>query len=142
MSSLSFPDINVWLAIAAPEHVHAKPAGEWWKQEAGTIAFSRFTQIGFLRLLTTAAAMDGKPLTIAEAWRVHDRFYEDDRVKYMPEPREVEKLFRERTTGHMASPKVWGDVWLLAVALAAEGRLVTFDAALATRGALCLVPRK
>jgi len=26
MSSLSFPDVNVWLALAAPEHVHSAAA--------------------------------------------------------------------------------------------------------------------
>jgi predicted nucleic acid-binding protein len=63
MNSLSFPDSNVWLALAAPEHVHAVIARRWWEQEGGMIGFSRLTQLGFLRLMTTAAVMDGKPLT-------------------------------------------------------------------------------
>jgi uncharacterized protein len=61
MSSLSFPDINVWLAIAAPEHVHAAMAKGWWQQETGSIAFCRQIRLGFLRLMTTAAVMDGTP---------------------------------------------------------------------------------
>ena len=142
MISLSFPDINVWLAVAAPEHIHAVIARRWWEQQIGTIAFSRFTQLGFLRLMTTAAVMDGKPLTIAEAWRVYDRFYEDDRVTFLSEPPEVEKRFREKATGRTVSPKVWADAWLLAVAQASEGVLVTFDKALAPRGAHCLLPKK
>ena len=80
MTSLSFPDVNVWLAVATPEHVHHGVARRWWEAEAGRIAFSRVTQLGFLGLMTTAAAMDGKPLTVAEAWQVHDRLFEDDRV--------------------------------------------------------------
>ncbi|HEY1206652.1 MAG: TA system VapC family ribonuclease toxin [Bryobacteraceae bacterium] len=139
MSSLSFPDVNVWLALAAPEHVHAAAARKWWERETGRIAFSRFTQLGFLRLMTTAAAMAGKPLTMTEAWRVHDRFYEDDRVAFVPEPPGVEPRFRERPSGSGASPKLWADAWLLAFAGAAEGALVTFDRALAARGAHCLL---
>ncbi len=142
MISLSFPDINVWLAVAAPEHVHAVVARRWWEQEIGTIAFSRFTQLGFLRLMTTAAVMDGKPLTITEAWRVYDRFYEDDRVTLLSEPPEVEKRFREKATGRTVSPKVWADAWLLAVAQASEGVLVTFDKALASCGAHCLLLKR
>ncbi len=142
MISLSFPDINVWLAVAAPEHIHAVIARRWWEEQIGTIAFSRFTQLGFLRLMTTAAVMDGKPLTIAEAWRVYDRFYEDDRVTFLSEPPEVEKRFREKATGRTVSPKVWADAWLLAVAQASEGVLVTFDKALAYRGAVCLLPKR
>jgi toxin-antitoxin system PIN domain toxin len=141
MNSLSFPDINVWLALAAPEHVHAAIARRWWEQEAGMIGFSRLTQLGFLRLMTTAVVMDGKPLTIAAAWRVYDRLYEDDRVTFVSEPPEIEKRFREKASGRTASPKLWADAWLLALAQEAEGVLVTFDQALASRGAYCLLTK-
>jgi hypothetical protein len=134
--------MNVWLALATPEHVHAAIAKRWWGQENGTIAFCRLTQLGFLRLMTTAAAMDGRPLTIAEAWRVYDRFYDDDRVTLISEPQEVEGRFREKAVGRTASPKVWADAWLLAFAQAAEGVLVTFDKALSARGALCLLSKR
>jgi uncharacterized protein len=134
--------MNVWLALATPEHVHSGPARRWWQQEDGTIAFCRLTQLGLLRLMTTAAAMDGKPLTIAEAWRVYDRFYIDDRVTFLPEPPEVEKNFREKAAGRTVSPKVWADAWLLAFAQAADGVLVTFDKALGPRGAACLLLKR
>jgi len=139
MTSLSFPDINVWLALATPEHVHAKVAKRWWDEQAGEIAFSRFTQMGFLRLLTTDAVMDGKPLTMDEAWRVYDRWYEDDRVTFVSEPAEVEDGFRERAKERVVTPKVWADAWLLAFSAAAGGKLVTFDKALGSRGAVCLL---
>ena len=142
MSSLSFPDMNVWLALATVEHIHSAPAKSWWESEDGTIAFCRLTQLGFLRLMTTAAAMDGKPLTIAEAWRVYDRLYDDDRVTFVAEPVEVEKRFREKAVGRTASPKVWADAWLLATAQEAGGVLVTFDKALAGRGAWCLLGKR
>lgn len=139
MTSLSFPDVNVWLALSAPEHVQAAIARRWWEQEPGSIAFSRFSQLGFLRLMTTAAAMGGKPLTITEAWRVYDRFYDDDRVIFVAEPPEIDRMFREKAVGRIASPKLWADMWLLAFARAAEGVLVTFDNALGPRGAHCLL---
>ena len=139
MSSLSFPDINVWLALATPEHVHASIARRWWEQESGTIAFSRLTHLGLLRLMTTAAVMDDKPLTMSEAWRVYDRFYDDDRVVFIAEPLDAEKRFREKAAGRTVSPKMWADAWLLAFAQAAEGVLVTFDKALGPRGARCLL---
>jgi toxin-antitoxin system PIN domain toxin len=140
MSSLSFPDINVWLALAAPEHIHAATARVWWDAEPGRIAFSRITQLGLLRLITTAAAMDGKPLSMTKAWRVHDRLFEDDRVEFVPEPVEAATNFREYAAGRTASPKLWADAWLLAFSRAAGGVLVTFDRALGERGARCLLP--
>ena len=140
MSSLSFPDVNVWQALAASEHAHNAIAKRWWQQETGAIAFSRLTQLGFLRLMTTAAAMDGKPLTITEAWRIYDRFYDDERVIFVAEPPEIDRMFREKAVGRLASPKLWAEMWLLAFARAAEGVLVTFDNALGPRGAHCLLP--
>lgn len=134
--------MNAWLALAAVEHVHAPLARRWWREEEGSIAFCRLTQLGFLRLMTTAAAMDGKPLTMAQAWRVYDRLYDDDRVTFVSEPPEVEKGFREKAVGRDASPKLWADAWLLALAQKAGGVLVTFDRALAGRGARCLLGKR
>jgi hypothetical protein len=133
MTSFSFPDVNVWLALAASEHVHHDLARRWWEQESGSIGFCRITQIGFLRLMTTAAAMDGKPLTMAAAWQVYDRLMEDERVVFFAEPPGIETHFREYAAGRNSSPKLWGDAWLLAFAEAANSTLVTFDQALAAR---------
>jgi len=139
MTSLSFPDINVWLALATNEHVHSQIARHWWKKAKEQICFCRLTQLGLLRLLTTAAAMGGKPLTLDEAWQVYDGFFGDARVAFMPESAQTEAHFRLLAQGDTPAPKVWGDTWLLAVAEAADGTLVTFDRALAPRGAHCLL---
>jgi len=139
--ALSIPDINVWLALATDEHPQNTLAKHWWRRHEGRIAFIRLSQLGFLRLMTTAAAMYGKPLTMEEAWCVYDRFYDDDRVAFVAEPSDVEKRFRARAAGRSASPKLWADAWLLAVAEAAGGVLVTFDKALAARGAHCLLAK-
>jgi hypothetical protein len=47
-------------------------ARKWWDQEEGTIAFFRLTQLGFLRLVTAEEVMDGKPLSLPEAWRLYN----------------------------------------------------------------------
>jgi len=59
--------------------------------------------------------MDGKPLTTAEAWSVHDRLFEDDRVLFVTEPAGIESSFRESTLGRRRLPN-YGDAWLLAFA--------------------------
>src|SRR5260370_11189138 len=99
MNSLNFPDINVWLAIAAPEHVHATIAKAWWEKENGSIAFCRLTQLGFLRLMTTAAVMADQPLTMTAASRVYARLDDDGRALFVADPPEVHKRFREKITG-------------------------------------------
>jgi uncharacterized protein len=139
-TSLSFPDVNVWMALVIEHHVHRPVAKAWWKSTEGPIAFTRFTEISLLRLLTTSAAMDGKPLGMDEAWRVHDGLFEDERVALYPEPTGAEIHFREYTSGRVAAPKRWADAWLLSVARSAEGTIITFDRALAAQGARCLLP--
>jgi uncharacterized protein len=139
MTSLSFPDVNVWLALASHDHVHSADARLWWRRHTGAIAMTRSTQHGFLRLITTSSVMNGKPLTIDAAWRAYDSFYDDDRVTFLSEPPDVEKAFRQLAVGKSSSPKVWADAWLLAFAQAANGHLVTFDRALSARGAHCLL---
>jgi toxin-antitoxin system PIN domain toxin len=140
-TSLSFPDVNVWLAVILEDHAHRSVAQAWWRGEDSRIAFIRVTEISVLRLLTTHAAMNGRPLSTDEAWQVYERLFKDDnRTVLMPEPPGVEARFREYTTGSAASPKLWGDAWLLAFAEAAGGTVITFDRALAARGAHCLLP--
>ena len=126
MNSLVFPDVNVWLALAAPEHVHHASARRWWEQETGRI-FP--LHAAWLFAVDDHSGSHGQqaPLTLAEAWQVHDRLFEDDRVAFVPEPAEVETHFRNHASGRTASPKIWADAWLLAVAEAAEGTLITLD---------------
>lgn len=140
MTSLSFPDVNVWMALVLEHHVHRPAARAWWQTANGMIVFTRLTQIGMLRLLTTSAAMDGKPLAMDKAWRVHDGLFADDRVALLAEPVDAERHFREYAAGRIAAPKLWADAWLLAVAHSAGGTLITFDRRLAARGATCLLP--
>ena len=127
------------MALLLENHVHRNAVRLWWESADGSIVFTRFTQIGVLRLLTTAAAMDGKPLSLNEAWRAYDRLFADERVGSMPEPPEVEKRFRQNTRGRTASPKFWADAWLLAFAQSADGILVTFDQALAAHSPRCVL---
>lgn len=132
--TLFFPDLNVWLALSDDGHPHNSVAWAWLNGLAddSTLIFSRYTQIGLLRLLTNTAVMGGKTLTLRKAWAAYDDWLQDPRVQFYPEPRNVDAAFRMATepfAGKTASKWV-GDCWLLAYAEAAQARLVTFDQAL------------
>jgi predicted nucleic acid-binding protein len=86
--------------------------------------------------------MKDKPLSFDEAWRVYDSLFADERVVFSPEHSRTDKFFRTNMSGPASAPKVWADAWLLAVAEAAGGVLVTFDKALAARGAHCLLSKR
>ena len=140
MTSSIFPDVNVWLALLLENHVHRVAARRWLEStESGLIGFLRVTQMSVLRLLTTPAAMNGKPLRMPEAWAAYDRLFGDDRVAFFDEPRGIDDAFRKYARKNHASPKLWADAWLLAFAEAAGGTVITFDQALAARGAHCLL---
>jgi toxin-antitoxin system PIN domain toxin len=140
MTSLSFPDVNVWLALVLADHVHRPAARAWWESDTSdAIAFCRVTQIGLLRLLTTAATMNGEPLTMKQAWRVYDALFDDGRVALVREPEGLEEPFRKLSSARTASPKAWADAYLVACASRLDATLVTFDRALATKSPNCLV---
>jgi hypothetical protein len=130
-TSFLFPDINVWVALTHGGHVHHDVAGDWYASlEADTrFHFCRFTQLGFLRLLTAAAVMGEDVLTQTEAWAVYDRWLEDDRVGLLDEPPGIDRRFRALTRLKSASPKSWADAYLSAFAGSAQLTLVTFDRA-------------
>jgi hypothetical protein len=132
--TLLFSDLNVWLALSVSGHPHNGVAISWLQQlpNDSTLIFSRYTQLGLLRLLTNTAVMGDETLTLRKAWAVYDRWLQDPRVEFYPEPRNVDAGFR-LATGPFASKAAtkWvGDCWLLAFAKASQARLVTFDRAL------------
>jgi toxin-antitoxin system PIN domain toxin len=139
MNSLSFPDVNVWLALILGNHTHRRAALNWWHRAVGIIAFSRLTQISVLRLLTTSAAMDGKPLTLAKAWSTYDKLYSDSRVAFLGEPPDLDREFRRMSSSGIASPKVWADALLVATAIGHRAQVVSFDRAIKTHGPDCLI---
>lgn len=135
MALLSYPDVNVWFALLVENHLHHEKAVGWWRSSQATaIGICRATQISVLRLLTTAAAMNGNPLTMAEPWASYDRLFGDDRVCLLPEPSFFETDFRKSCSSMRgSSPQMWADAYLTAFADGAGATLVTFDQGLSGR---------
>jgi len=130
------------MALLLENHVHRAAARRWLEStESNLIGFLRLTQISVLRLLTTAAAMNGKPLSMPQAWAACDALFGDDRVAFVGEPAGTETAFRRYTRHKHPSPKLWADAWLLACAECAGGVVVTLDQALAARARHTLLLR-
>jgi uncharacterized protein len=129
MTKRCFPDVNLWFALAVADHPHHRPALQWWEAEDSVVGFSRLTQIGFLRLLTTASAMGGWPLTNAEAWDAYAELMADSRVRFFPELATLDDRFGSYSQLNQAAPKVWVDAYLAAFASSSQAVLVTFDQA-------------
>ena len=122
-------DSNVFLALAAEQHVHHPVAASWFGAltEADTALFCRATRISFLRLLTQKIAADFAPLTNREAWAVLDELMADDATGFEAEPHGLDMVWRQLADGDASSPKLWMDAYLAAFAITGGLRMVTLD---------------
>ena len=135
MNTLNFLDANVWLALIWSRHVHSEKARDWFARlDEEKFYFCRFTQLTVLRLLTTAAVMGSDVRNMPEAWALWDKACADDRIGFLAEPDAIEQEFRRLASRTSASPKLWGDSYLLAFASVAGLKLITLDQGLRSRG--------
>jgi uncharacterized protein len=132
--TLFYPDLNVWLALSVSSHPHNSISWAWLNRQPDDdrLVLSRYTQLGLLRLLTNTAVMGDQTLILRKAWGVYDRWLDDPRVEFYPEPRSVDAWLRQALEPFAAKPasKWVGDCWLLAFAMGTQATLVTFDRAL------------
>src|SRR5580692_7889504 len=112
-----FPDLNVWIALSVTKHTHHRDAWQWFKElpEDCALLFSRYTQLGLLRLLTNAAVMGDYAHSVHSGWTVYDRRLRDPRIQLHPEPRGVDTTLRQVTASFASKPasKWIGDCYLL-----------------------------
>jgi uncharacterized protein len=135
MTSLIFPDLNVWVALSLRAHEHNGVAWDWYRslRPEEELAFGRLTQLGLLRLLTTESVAKAETLTQMHAWAVYDRWIQNGGACYLEEPFGIETELRFYANRDAPSPKEWVDSYLVAFAAAASMPLVTFDRGLSQR---------
>lgn len=122
------PDVNVWLALSIKEHQHNSAATTYWtsKSEA-SVAFCALSAAGLTRLLTNPHVMDGKPLSVQEAWSLYRRWLTDPSVFYVPEVYSWTAALESILKEHRLTPRLLPDAFLAAFAISTNLRLVTFD---------------
>jgi toxin-antitoxin system PIN domain toxin len=126
-------DVNVWLAISTPGHVHHRTALDWFESSDEKAFFCRVTQMGFLRLITNPRVMDISVLSTEKAWHVLGALLEDSRIGIATEPAGLDEEWRGQTRGHSMGHNFWTDAYLAAFASASDLTVVTFDRAFARR---------
>lgn len=127
-SGIKLLDVNVWLALAYSNHQHHAKAKAWFETQAeDTCAFCRITQMALLRLLTNTKIMGPSIQNQLNAWKIYDQMQNDDRVSYLPEPPNLEQIFRTFTQKSSPSQSLWTDAYLAAFAVATGSQFITLD---------------
>jgi toxin-antitoxin system PIN domain toxin len=132
MSMPWLPDVNIWLALSLPGHVHHVAADQWFTSIDRSAYFCRASEQGLLRLLTTSAVMTPynlSALSNRKALQHLNGFHSLDRVLFAREPESINAHWHKLADVNTASPKLWMDAYLAAFAITGGFRLVTTDKA-------------
>ena len=135
MTSSIFPDVNVWLALSYPGHVHHQVASTWFAslEEATLFVFCRQTQLGFFRMMTTEAVMGKDVRTQQQCWAIYDKWIDAGKAIVAAEPSGLGQALRLRCCLDLPAPKTWTDAYLAVFAEEAGLMLATFDHTLASK---------
>lgn len=112
-----------------PHHAAARRAFEA-ADSAHPAAFCRATQQTFLRLVTTAAVQKlfaSPAISNDEAWKKWEQLIKLPQVVWLDEPNGLAILWQKYARLSSASPKVWMDAYLAALARGHDIPLVTLD---------------
>jgi hypothetical protein len=126
--SADLPDVNVWLALSVPEHVHHAAALQWWEHGAAPRChFNRVTMLGLVRLLAQPRVMGPGALSAAAAFGIWQRWAALPEVVLQSDPAGLDSDLA-RLTAPDLPPRLLTDAYLAAFAMRAGLRLVSFDA--------------
>ena len=116
-------DINVLLALTWPNHQHHGAAHDWFRSEARHgWATCGFTQIGFIRLSSNPSYTPAA-VPPPEAAGLLQRLIAHKHHQFWPSPPAANPAFFAKALGHQQV----NDAYLVAIARAQKGRVVTLD---------------
>lgn len=125
--AVCLPDVNVWIAAASDRHEHHAAARRRFDSSSAPICFCRVTQMALLRLLTNRKVMGEETLSSAGAILVYRQLLTDERVRFEPEPPNIENVWLSLMSSGSAKGGTWTDAYLAAFALEGSLRLISFD---------------
>ena len=128
MTAIDLPDVNVWLAMSAPDHVHRQRAERYWRERAAArVAFNAVTMLGLVRVCSNAPLFGGVPLEPAASWAVFQGWMGFEEIVYLAEPVACRASLDGLVARGVVARRVWTDAYLAAFAMARGLRLVSFD---------------
>jgi toxin-antitoxin system PIN domain toxin len=127
-TSADLPDLNVWLALAWPDHIHHQHAVHYWEQQAAEqVLFSTVTALGLVRLVCQPKLMGKAVRNAAEASALLEAFCKQPGVTLAEPEHQGWEVFHQLLRGGEIPARLCTDTHLAALAIANGWRLVSFD---------------
>ena len=127
-SRSDLPDLNVWLALAAADHLHHHQAIRYWEtQAAEQVLFCTVTALGLVRLVQQPKLMGSAVKDSAEASALVLGFCQQPGVSLMKPIADGWELFHQMLQDSNLPARLCTDAYLAALAMANGWRLVSFD---------------
>jgi uncharacterized protein len=127
-TTVDLPDLNVWLALACPDHSHHRQAVHYWEQQAAQqVLFCTVTALGLVRLVCQPKLMGATVKTAAEASALLNAFCQQPGVGMTSAEQAGWELFHQLLRSGELPPRLCTDAYLAALAIANGWRLVSFD---------------
>ena len=127
-NTVDLPYLNVWLALACPDHSHHRQAVHYWEQQAAQqVLFCTVTALGLVRLVCQPKLMGATVKTAAEASALLNAFCQQPGVGMTSAEQAGWELFHHLLRSGELPPRLCTDAYLAALAIANGWRLVSFD---------------
>ncbi len=121
-------DLNVWLALACPDHIHHRQAVHYWEQQAAEqVLFCTVTALGLVRLVCQPKLMGAAAKTAGEASALLEAFCQQPGVSMASAEAHGWDVFHQLLRSGDVPTRLCTDAYLAAVAMANGWRLVSFD---------------
>ncbi len=122
-------DVNVLLPLLCEGHPFQASAYAWFEtRDAGSVGWCLPVRLAVLRHLSNDRIMGSALLEPEDALDAWAQLAGDERmveVKKVPEG--LDAILRLNVAGRTASPKLWTDAWLAAMAESLGWEMVTYD---------------
>ena len=129
MTRPALVDVNVLLPLLLPQHPAYAAARQWLGLQAdNTIHYALPVQLGVLRLLSQPRVMGSSALPPEVALQTWADLVDATGMQELaaPQPQHA-LLLRQCVAGRVATPNLWTDAWLAALAMATDSNMITFD---------------
>lgn len=127
-TTADLPDLNVWLALAWPEHSHHQHAVRYWEQQAAAqVLFCTVTALGLVRLVCQPKLMGTTVKNAAEASALLEALCQQPGVQLAAPEHDGWEVFHQLLRSAELPARLCTDAHLAALAITNGWRLVSFD---------------